>query len=55
MGMQNPRAFFSQVLIQKEKKEKNNKKENPNIFSLPVWCFFLPETCYHAVMKILGE
>jgi hypothetical protein len=37
MGMQNPRAFFSQVPRQKEK---NLKKENPNIFSLPVWCFF---------------
>jgi hypothetical protein len=26
MGMQNPRAFFSQVLIQKEKKKTSKKK-----------------------------
>jgi hypothetical protein len=55
MGIQNPELSSAMFLYNKKRKEKNLKKENPNIFSLPVWCFFLPETCYHAVMKILGE
>jgi hypothetical protein len=55
MGFKTPEFSSAKFLYKKKRKEKNLKKENPNIFSLLVWCFFLPETCYHAVMKILGE